>query len=78
MTIGYSYIFSWIREVSNNKLFFGLVVHGIANGFAVIFPTLIMDKNANQIRFWIYTIVILIIGIIIVTIRTYKSRKTSA
>ena len=77
MTIGYSYIFSWIREISNNKLFSGLFVHGIANGFAVIFPTLVMDKNANQIRFWIYTVIILIIGIIIVSIRTYKSRKTS-
>jgi len=78
MTIGYSYIFSWIIEVSSNRLLSGLVAHGIANGFAVIFPTLVMDKNANQIRFWIYTVIILITGIIIVSIRTYRSRKTSA
>ena len=77
MTIGYSYIFSWIIELSNKKLFSGLVIHGIANGFAGIFPTLVMDKNTKQIRFWIYTIIILIIGIIIVSIRTYKNRKTS-
>ncbi|MCL2139461.1 MAG: CPBP family intramembrane metalloprotease [Treponema sp.] len=78
MTIGYSYIFSWIIELSSNRLLSGLVAHGIANGFAVIFPTLVMDKNANQIRFWIYTVIILILGIIIVSIRTYRSRKTSA
>ena len=77
MTIGYSYIFSWIKEMSNDKLFSGLVMHGVANGFAVIFPTLILDKNANQIRFWLYTVLILIIGIIIVSIRTYKNRNTS-
>ena len=75
MTIGYSYIFSWIIELSSNRLLSGLVVHAIANGFAVIFPTLIMDKNANQIRFWIYTVIILIIGIIVVLIRTNNSRK---
>ena len=77
MTIGYSYIFSWIKEMSGNKLLSGLVAHGIANGFAVIFPTLVMDKNANQKRFWIYSIIILIIGIIIVSIRVNKNRKTS-
>jgi len=77
MTIGYSYIFSWIIELSSNRLLSGLVVHGIANGFAVIFPTLVMDKNVNQIRFWIYTVIILIIGIIIVSIRTNKCKKNS-
>ena len=75
MTIGYSYIFSWIREASGNRLLSGLVAHGLANGFAVIFPTLVMDENTKQIRFWIYTVIILIIGIIIVSIRTYKKRK---
>jgi len=78
MTIGYSYIFSWIIELSSNKLFSGLVAHGIANAFAVIFPTIIIDKDANQIRFWIYTVIILVIGIIIVLIRTYKKIKTSS
>ena len=77
MTIGYSYIFSWIIELSNNRLLSGLISHGIANGFAVIFPTLVMEKNTNQIRFWIYTVIILIIGITIVMIRTNKNKKSS-
>lgn len=78
MTIGFSYIFSWIREASGNRLLSGLVVHGLANGFGAIFPTVVLENNTKQIRFWIYGIAIIVIGIIIVIIRYYKSRKTSA
>ena len=78
MTIGYSYIFSWVREASGERLLSGLVIHGIANGFAAIFPTLIIENGAKQIRFWMYGIITLVIGIITVSIRYYKSRKTSA
>ena len=77
MTIGYSYFFSWVREESGDRLLSGLIVHGMANGFAAIFPTLVMDENARQIRFWIYSVITLIIGIIIVLIRTCKSKKTN-
>jgi len=75
-TIGYSYFYSWIIKESGNRLFSGLVAHGVANAFAALFPFLIMANNIKQTRFWLYQIIILIIGIIIVTIRTYKSRKT--
>ena len=57
MTIGYSYIFSWVREASGNRLLSGLIVHGMANGFVAIFPTLIMEKKckANSILdIWYY------------------------
>ena len=76
MTIGYSYFFSWLIEVSENRLFSGLVAHGAANGFAAVFPTLIMEKGAIQIRFWLYSIITIIVGIIIVLIRTNKNRKS--
>jgi len=77
LTIGYSYIFSWIVEESGKRLLSGPIVHGTANGLMVVFPTLIMEKNIIQIRFWIYCVLIFIIGIIIVAIRTVKSRKNS-
>jgi len=73
--IGYSYFFSWVIKESGNRLFSGLVVHGLANAFAPLFPWIIMEPDANQIRFWIYCILIFIIGIIIVTLRIVKSRK---
>ena len=78
MTIGYSYIFSWIIKASGHRLFSGLIIHGVANGFAALFPSLIMEKGATQIRFWLYCIITIVVGIIIVSIRTYKSRKTIA
>jgi len=40
-----------IMVYSGNRLFSGLVVHGAANGFAALFPTLIMEKGVMQIRF---------------------------
>jgi len=72
MTIGYSFIFSWVLEASENRLLSGIVAHGVANGFIALFPILIMNKESNQIRFWIYSVIIILIGIIIVSIRTYK------
>jgi membrane protease YdiL (CAAX protease family) len=72
MTIGYSYIFEWIIKISGKRLLSGLVSHGTANAFSALFPFLVMDSNAIQIRFWIYCIFIFIIGIIIVVLRSYK------
>jgi len=75
-TIGLSYFFSWIKEISSNRLMSGLIVHGTVNAFAGLFPYLIMESNMKQIGFWIYSILIFIIGMIIVIIRTHKSKKT--
>jgi membrane protease YdiL (CAAX protease family) len=72
ITIGYSYFFSWIREASGRRLFSGPVVHGAGNAFAGLFPFLVTETGANQIRYWIYAILTLIIGILVVVIRTYK------
>jgi membrane protease YdiL (CAAX protease family) len=74
-TIGYSFIFSWIIKISGNKLLSGLLAHGTANAFIPLFPTLVMEPNVSQKRFWIYDVLILAIGIIIVILRTVKSRK---
>jgi len=76
LTIGYSYFFSWIIKESGNRLLSGIVVHGVANAYAALFPFLIMANNVRQLRSWIYFILIFVIGVIIVIIRTYKSRKT--
>jgi membrane protease YdiL (CAAX protease family) len=77
LTIGYSYLFSWIIYKSGKRLFSGLVVHGVANAFAALFPFLILEDNVKQIRMWTYFLLIFVIGIIIVVIRTYRSRITS-
>jgi len=79
LTIGYSFIFSWVRAASGKRLFSGLVVHGTANAFMPLFPTLIMAQNVNQIRWWIYCVIILVTGTVMVIKRTInKKHKTSA
>jgi membrane protease YdiL (CAAX protease family) len=75
MTIGYSYLFSWIVTLSMNKLLSGLIVHGTANSMITLFPTLIMESDKFQLRFWIYCILIFIVGISIGIMRTIKARK---
>ena len=72
--IGLSYLFSWIITASGNRLFSGLIVHGSVNVLLPAFAVLIMTINADKIRFWfwIYCILIFIIGIIIVIMRTNK------
>ena len=75
MAIGYSYFFSWVIKASGNRPLSGLVVHGTANAFMPFFPVLILANDVTQIRFWIYAILILIIGVIVVVLRTYKNRK---
>jgi len=77
MCIGYSYFFSWVIKESGNRLFSGLVAHGVANAFAALFPYILMVENVKQFRMWIYFILTFTIGILIVITRMCKNRKTS-
>jgi membrane protease YdiL (CAAX protease family) len=74
MCIGNSYFFSWVIKASGNRLLSGLVAQGAANAFVPLFPVVLMEENADTTRYWIYTIMIFAIGIIIVIARTLKSR----
>jgi membrane protease YdiL (CAAX protease family) len=75
MATGYSYLFSWIVTLSKNKLLSGLIVHGVANSMMPLFPTLIMENDIFQLRFWIYCILIFIVGISIGIMRSIKAGK---
>jgi membrane protease YdiL (CAAX protease family) len=72
LIVGYSFTLSWIREISGNRPFSGLYAHGLANAFIPLMPTLIMQKNVSQPRFWIWASLTFIIGIIITLIRDRK------
>jgi uncharacterized protein len=72
LMVGYSFILSWIRKISDNKSFSGLYVHGLFNAFIPLMPTLIMQKNEPQPRFWIWVILTILIGIIITVFRKKK------
>jgi hypothetical protein len=65
LMVGYSFILSWVRKISGDRPFSGLYVHGLFNAFIPLMPTLIMQKNVSQPRFWIWITLTLLIGIII-------------
>jgi len=73
LIVGYSFILSWIRKISGNRPFSGLYAHGLANAFIPFIPTLILQKNIPQPRFWIWVTLTFIIGIIITLIRDKKA-----
>ena len=70
LTVGYSFLFSWILEISGRKPFSGLYVHGLANAFIPFMPTLNMQKDIPQPRFWIWVSLTFIVGVIITFFRT--------
>ena len=70
LIVGYSFILSWIRNISGNRPFSGLYAHGLANAFIPLIPPLIMQKDVPQPRFWIWVTLTLFIGILI-TISRY-------
>jgi len=75
-SIGVSYILSWVRAASGNRLLSCLIAHGAINSFAVLFPVFITDNSANQVRFWIFCVLKFVIGIIIVIGRTKRNTLT--
>lgn len=75
LTTGYSFLFSWIRNISGNKPFSGLFVHGVANAFIPFMPPLIMQNNVLQTRFWIWVILTFIVGLTIMTFRSKKQKQ---
>ncbi len=78
LMIGYSFIFSWVRKISGNRPFSGIYVHGLANAFISIMPTLIMQKNMPQTRFWIWAAITFLIGILITVLRKGREKNFAA
>ena len=72
LIVGYSFILSWIRKISGNRPFSGLYAHGLANALIPLLPTLILQENVSQPRFWIWVSLTFIIGITITLIRDKK------
>ena len=70
LTLGLSFIFSWIRNISGNKPFAGLYVHGVANAFIPFMPILIMQDGMPQYRFWIWGVLTFLVGILITIFRS--------
>jgi len=64
LTFGYSFLFSWGLKKAGNKPLAALVMHGTANSFIPLFPTLSMRLGDSQPRFWIWVSITFIIGLV--------------
>jgi uncharacterized protein len=73
LMVGYSFILSWILKISGHRPFSGLYVHGLFNALIPLMPTLVMQKNVPQPRFWIWVTLTFLIGILITISRDKKS-----
>lgn len=76
LLVGYSYFFSWIIDLSKNKLLSGIIAHGTVNALWELFPPVVMEPNNLQIRLWILSVLIFTIGIIIAIKRTIKHKSS--
>lgn len=77
-TVGLSYLFSWLRNLSGNKPFACMYAHGLANAFVPFFPTIVLDSHASQPGFWILSSITLLVGLIIMIVRTTKTKPIPA
>ena len=69
LTIGYSWFFAWIRQLSGKRNLAGLIAHGWANAFVPFFPIIIMDKQAAQPRYWLWVSLTFVLGVVTMAIR---------
>ncbi|NDV47233.1 CPBP family intramembrane metalloprotease [Paludibacter sp. 221] len=75
LTVGYSFIFSWVLQLSGNRPLAGLYIHGLANAFIPLMPILIMKEGEPQVRFWIWVSLTFVVGIVITIFRSKKGAK---
>jgi len=64
LTIGWSWIFAWIREASGRRTASGPYAHGLANASTFVFPTLIPASGVLQTRYWIWVTLIFTMGLL--------------
>lgn len=65
LTLGYSYLFSWVMKSSGKRPLAGLIAHGTANALIPVFPILVMKPEAAQPRFWLWTSLTLLTGALV-------------
>jgi uncharacterized protein len=72
-SIGFSFLFSWVIKASGGRPLSGLIAHGTSNAFVPLFPSIIMEFGVIQTRWWIYNIIVLIVGSLFMLSLTKKS-----
>jgi membrane protease YdiL (CAAX protease family) len=74
---GYSFIFSWIRDISGNRPFSAMYAHGLANAIIPLMPTFNMQESSMQPRYWIWVTLTFLTGLVIIAFRRKKTLSQS-
>jgi membrane protease YdiL (CAAX protease family) len=69
LTVGWSWIFAWVRQASGRRTLAGPYCHGLANASTQIFPTMTMVAGALQTRFWIWVSLTFVVGLAMSALR---------
>jgi uncharacterized protein len=60
--IGLCFFFSWVLKASGGRPLAGLIAHGTNNAFIALFPTIVLQPDALQTRWWIHQTLLLVVG----------------
>ncbi len=72
--IGECFFFSWVMKASGGRPLSAVIAHGTANSFVPLFPTIMLEPDALQVRWWIHQVLVLIVGaLFLMTARNIRS-----
>lgn len=62
--IGECFFFSWVMKASGGRPLSAVIAHGTINAFVSLFPTIVMEPDVVQVRWWIHQMLVLVAGIL--------------
>lgn len=74
-TIGLTWFFAWVRQISGKRTLAGLLVHGWSNAIVPVFPILVLTSEATQIRYWIWAGLNFAVGLITMVVRSQTTNN---
>jgi hypothetical protein len=70
--IGESFFFSWVMKASGGRPLSAIIAHGTINAFVSLFPTIVMEPDVVQVRWWIHQILVLAAGVLFMLHFTWR------
>lgn len=72
--IGECFFFSWVMKASGGRPLSAVIAHGTINAFVSLFPTIVMEPDVVQVRWWIHQTLVLVAGVLFMLHFTWRGR----